>query len=772
MPVPPPPPQPKPSATPAVGAPSALDARRAALSSMRRRLSRASSPPDQPASRLTARDAAAAAAGMAPSRLPPKKTSAPALAAAAAASTARSLRSSISSSKLVTAARSGNTGPNVRLIMLSPRSTSGIAIPVLPATAPASGPRVEVEPVLQSPVSSQPKQSWKRSPVKSPRTSPSKADILARAKAVASSVSVARGKKKVSIRSPPLNVSSSTRAAKAVASSLLSSSNVNTPPKSESQRGSEASTPMDHVLSLLASMNNRKSSTGGHKPHSPPLPLSSTLALASASVSESVSASASDLPLPSPSLLPSSAPFLPDLTHSTHAVPDEASNASEEKEDGIPLLPHDADLATMLPYHTSVTLASWCGQVVRAAPTLSVVGRGKRPPSSAISVMRNAIDVRLLVNTGGAAYEKVPASPGTVEDGTSTVDGGASEGGWTRGSSRTGGTVSFLAIVHPQGGSNCGGYDGPATSSGNVTSFAHTSLPDTELLEIIPASLGHAAGATVSSKLDISTPPRGNASASDEEDGITELLSSVLRYGDIIALRSSYAKNKCLAARRARSGTGDNETSELGIGFYRARLGNEERWTVLPPPERCRKRQRPVQWHSDPAKLTPRYQGAPVRSGDAIVLRNVSNGTLLGLPQDPFEAVEGHTMTSMHGAASLISASRVVHRLSPSTKAGDVLEDVERPPENRETFRLFGAGVPIYPSWTVKRPYLRHGGGTFLDQSDREVTMLNHAQLDNEVVGKEKEEATFKLPPLGSLSTQEQECAILDDLLVSLNFYF
>jgi len=276
----------------------------------------------------------------------------------------------------------------------------------------------------------------------------------------------------------------------------------------------------------------------------------------------------------------------------------------------------------------------------------------------------------------------------------------------------------------------------------------------------------------VSSKLDISTPPRGNASASDEEDGITELLSSVLRYGDIIALRSSYAKNKCLAARRARSGTGDNETSELGIGFYRARLGNEERWTVLPPPERCRKRQRPVQWHSDPAKLTPRYQGAPVRSGDAIVLRNVSNGTLLGLPQDPFEAVEGHTMTSMHGAASLISASRVVHRLSPSTKAGDVLEDVERPPENRETFRLFGAGVPIYPSWTVKRPYLRHGGGTFLDQSDREVTMLNHAQLDNEVVGKEKEEATFKLPPLGSLSTQEQECAILDDLLVSLNFYF
>ena len=57
--------------------------------------------------------------------------------------------------------------------------------------------------------------------------------------------------------------------------------------------------------------------------------------------------------------------------------------------------------------------------------------------------------------------------------------------------------------------------------------------------------------------------------------------------------------------------------------------------------------------------------------------------------------------------------------LVPSTDTGDVLAGVEREPGRHETFRFFRAGVPVYPAWTERRPYLHHGGGAFLHHFGR-----------------------------------------------------
>lgn len=52
--------------------------------------------------------------------------------------------------------------------------------------------------------------------------------------------------------------------------------------------------------------------------------------------------------------------------------------------------------------------------------------------------------------------------------------------------------------------------------------------------------------------------------------------------------------------------------------------------------------------------------------------------------------------------------------LVPSMDMGDVLAGVKRERGRHETFRFFQAGVPVYPAWTERRPYLHHGGGAFL----------------------------------------------------------
>ena len=36
----------------------------------------------------------------------------------------------------------------------------------------------------------------------------------------------------------------------------------------------------------------------------------------------------------------------------------------------------------------------------------------------------------------------------------------------------------------------------------------------------------------------------------------------------------------------------------------------------------------------------------------------------------------------------------------------DVLADIAREPGRHEAFRFFRAGVPMYPAWTKRRPYL------------------------------------------------------------------
>ena len=276
--------------------------------------------------------------------------------------------------------------------------------------------------------------------------------------------------------------------------------------------------------------------------------------------------------------------------------------------------------------------------------------------------------------------------------------------------------------------------------------------------------------------------------------------AGVVRYGDLISLQSSYARNRSLGVRKAAKqqisdGGGGINVDDGGdqIGFYRTVRGQAERWEVLPSrgdgsyvevgPDVALSSATAA---TSTAKGDPSSRRRPVRSGDPIVLRNVQTGGLLSLG--------GHDVAlASTGFAIGGKASLTVVTSSYQTTAGgggsthqdrtllDFLQhhDYVRPTPS-ETFRIIQASTPSCPAWLVdsSQPGIEArdaviGGRPFLDG-----THLLHPGRDDDLPGGAIQSvfATNSAPPpekrpedpLAKQPVQVQEQILLDEVLGSL----
>ena len=276
--------------------------------------------------------------------------------------------------------------------------------------------------------------------------------------------------------------------------------------------------------------------------------------------------------------------------------------------------------------------------------------------------------------------------------------------------------------------------------------------------------------------------------------------AGVVRYGDLISLQSSYARNRSLGVRKAKQPISDDDNDggrdiDVGgqIGFYRTVRGQAERWEILPSrgdgsyvevgPDVALSS---ATGAASTAKGDTLPRRRPVRSGDPIVLRNVQTGGLLSLGgHDVALASTGFAIGGKARLTLVTSSYQTTAGGGGSTSEDRTLldflqhHDYVRPTPS-ETFRIIQASAPSCPAWLtdssqsgIEAQDAVIGGRPFLDG-----TYLLHPGRDDDLPGGAVQSvfATNSANPpekqpgdsLAKQPVQVQEQILLDELLASL----
>ena len=278
--------------------------------------------------------------------------------------------------------------------------------------------------------------------------------------------------------------------------------------------------------------------------------------------------------------------------------------------------------------------------------------------------------------------------------------------------------------------------------------------------------------------------------------------AGVVRYGDLISLQSSYARNRSLGVRMAKQQIFANDDAggrDIGggggqIGFYRTVRGQAERWEVLPSrgdgsyvevgPDVALSSATGAT--SKTAKGDTLSRRRPVRSADPIVLRNVQTGGLLSLGgHDVALASTGFAIDGKASLTLVTSSYQTTAGGGGSTNEDRTLLDFLHHhdyvrPTPAETFRIIQASAPSCPAWLAdsSQPGIEArdaviGGRPFLDG-----THLLHPGRDDDLPGGAIQSvfATNSAHPpekqsgdsLAKQPVQVQEQILLDEVLGSL----
>jgi len=307
-------------------------------------------------------------------------------------------------------------------------------------------------------------------------------------------------------------------------------------------------------------------------------------------------------------------------------------------------------------------------------------------------------------------------------------------------------------------------------NSPSLNSSSSSNIPLTPLTPLTPASSS-------------STAARKNEEDEDDDndEDMEDMKDTVLRYGDIVAIRSTFANDRALGVRRCHTHTNNNNNNtnnnnnnnpKYEVGFFRNIIGRAEGWTVLcGAPNRIiavgssaattallnnnTSSSSPMSpspsshdsnsninnnnnKNNNNATTTTTTKGgistktlrkknkiaAPVRSGDAILLRNSYTGGLLSFhtglyndDNDDDDGVGNNNTNNKEGQLTVITSSYPSSSTTTSTSATnnnnntmmdsmkiESLELMERQhlittPSITETFQIVLANVPPTPNW-------------------------------------------------------------------------
>jgi gamma-tubulin complex component 2 len=168
---------------------------------------------------------------------------------------------------------------------------------------------------------------------------------------------------------------------------------------------------------------------------------------------------------------------------------------------------------------------------------------------------------------------------------------------------------------------------------------------------------------------------------SDGSDGI-----QVLRYGDTVVFHSVSARSNALGARKV----GRNGMDvRVELGFFSTTIGPAEKWMILA----ARSDREVLVGRAALASKPGNKNGtksAPIRSGDAILLRNCHTGGVMSIDSG--------------GSLVLLTDSYDPNRMSSSedqSLLGRLQHHDRLIPSNNDTFQLFSASSPPCPPWVT-----------------------------------------------------------------------
>eukprot|EP00978_Attheya_sp_CCMP212_P011992 scaffold29709_cov53-Attheya_sp.AAC.4 len=254
--------------------------------------------------------------------------------------------------------------------------------------------------------------------------------------------------------------------------------------------------------------------------------------------------------------------------------------------------------------------------------------------------------------------------------------------------------------------------------------------------------------------------------------------SHVLYYGDVVALHSSLANDRALGVRTARSmtdqrdGGGDATAMTTEVGFFRAVLGQAEKWTVLQGG--TDKRIHVGATVSSIPKLLDRK--LPVRSGEPIVLRNLSTGGLLSIHHRDIQLLE-KVKQQQKPLLTVITSAYQMNNGTASTSGNKSVHEYMNShhlvkPSRYEQFQFVFANAPPCPSWTSARSgdcatgrvYLN---GSYLLHPTRDETT---DQMEAKLFGSSSiphNNVTYS-NPIGKQSIAMQEKILVDEVIGSM----
>lgn len=233
---------------------------------------------------------------------------------------------------------------------------------------------------------------------------------------------------------------------------------------------------------------------------------------------------------------------------------------------------------------------------------------------------------------------------------------------------------------------------------------------------------------------------------------VTDADKDIVRYGDIIALRSVFAQDRTLGVRKLST----NEISGVSyeLGFFRSTASSAEKWTIVRGGRVVLVGSAALKKKASNAK----GKTAAVRSGDPLLLRNNLTGGLLAL-----DSIDDDTLTLVTDSydsdiirtgfsSDALPLSRIQHHhhILPSTK---------------ETFQFVHSQVPSCPQWTYDASRRIYENMSYLlntERNDRDeaiyLKLFGHSLRD----GRKSLQTPLKS---GGVITQEK--ILLDEVIGS-----
>jgi len=237
----------------------------------------------------------------------------------------------------------------------------------------------------------------------------------------------------------------------------------------------------------------------------------------------------------------------------------------------------------------------------------------------------------------------------------------------------------------------------------------------------------------------------------------------VLCYGDSITLRSSVAKDTALACRSIAKDDGVVVIRNQ-LGFFQSAVGMAGQWTVIRALSDGVVRVGSLALENK-ADSVPKGPTAPVRSGDAILLRNRENGGLLALVHGKLQLV-----TDSYNSDQVRNGSK----MDPSLH-GRLQRHEKLVPSAAETFHFILSNVPPAPLWlnargSTERVFLH--GSYLLDAERNQIdptldrSLFGEASRLGLVMDHHDRLGAIHMEQMQTPKGQEQ--ALLDEILGSL----